>query len=297
MLDTISFKLNSPQGIPDTNPPLNSFGISLVLNNETFNYLLNLSEVVAMHSFKFAEFNLFTCSCGVPECAGYQDYVEHTREDSFVFWKFPAIDAYSEFKAQYQFDSKSFDNAIETLLSNVILLEEDNIFHETRLDSDFIDTGEDSYIETTCATPIMSSVEYLIPVFKAEQEFNNLVTDTCPSLAPSLFNWEYKGELIDSHPIPLKHLIGNVLNQFPDAGNPSSSRFLSKVRIAIRAIETAVYSGDHSRLHRLVSRCYRKNGLSPADLIFWRNNIPEKELFDLSKVKLVKIVINPENHT
>ena len=72
-----------------------SYEVEIFLNEKTLgSSLFNAAEVLSAIKFDFTEFDLFTCSCVVPGCAGYHSPLTQQKTKNIVKWTFPSENYY-----------------------------------------------------------------------------------------------------------------------------------------------------------------------------------------------------------
>jgi hypothetical protein len=100
------------------------FNVEVCLNGRPLRgdgELFNFNVIACFHAV-CEDIDLYTCSCGVPGCAGYNCDVEHVIEGSSVRWTFDGRDG-GPFAAlvqkEYVFDKREFFKAIDKLMVEI----------------------------------------------------------------------------------------------------------------------------------------------------------------------------------
>lgn len=282
-MDSIKFVFGEATPVEETN--FSQYLINIILNGHTFSSLLNLSAVMALANFHYAEFDLFTCSCGEPGCAGFQSAVKQSISNGITTWKFPHSEAYTVANnKEYHFDQKEFETILKNTLSAIFELESTNIFHESRIDSDYdYSKDEENPTEIYIATPITKSIIYYTDLYQSEQNFRDTLINTNPDLIGKSFNLLYNGIIVDEF-IPFEFLISKTLNQFPS--KKYEPFYLAKCKLMAVAIKEFL-DGNNTRFKQITNRCYKINGMSLYDMVGWHYNSQiTKEIFDENKLTI-----------
>lgn len=105
------------------------FDIDILLNNKKVsNSVFNSIDTLASSSIDNCEFNLYTCSCGVPECAGYYEPIQQYTNDDIVTWKFPEKSPYIIDKQIYNFEKKRIFSTLTEIKEHILNLSTQNVF-------------------------------------------------------------------------------------------------------------------------------------------------------------------------
>lgn len=129
------------------------FNVLLFLNGEKLsNHIFNTFDILPLLNLTEEEFDLYTCTCGVPGCAGFHDPVLHKSNEKYVFWIFS--DDYAVEKKLYMFNKKLFNKKLSELIDKVNELENNNIFSMCSYDS--IEMSEQEPLTNT-----VSVLEYI----------------------------------------------------------------------------------------------------------------------------------------
>lgn len=273
-MDTIKFIIETPY---DTHLAAKGVGVELYLNeNKVPHDILNLPEVLAAHTFKFAEFDLYTCSCGVAGCAGFQAPVVQTKNNGVVTWTFPESNDYKTEKKTYEFDNEQFTAQFEELLANLLKLEEQNIYNTTVIPTNYGD--DDSH--TAVPQSIIKSFEWYGNRYQAEQNQREMLLEEFPDMVEKKLAFTYDG-VQGKTSYEFASMIGSILNQFPR--NTDESYYLAKCKAAGAAIQEAL-AGDNTRFYKIANNTYVKQEATAFWLIDWDFENVTEENFELDKL-------------
>src|ERR1700712_3765250 len=100
-MDNIKFEITEVKKCGN----LNQYDVIVILNDvPLIHRIFNGGSVVPLSAYDSGEFDLFTCGCGVPGCAGFHAEVIQNKTETTVKWQFPSGDSYSVEKLEYEFD-------------------------------------------------------------------------------------------------------------------------------------------------------------------------------------------------
>lgn len=264
------------------------YEIILSLNDENFkNSLLNFVEVLSLIDLHFAEFDLFTCSCGIPGCAGYHYSVLHTVEDGIVTWTFPESNDYRTGKKVYRFDLISFKKVLKETIKRVKHLEKENIYHLLliRDETDYVGFEDSSEtIHYTIKNKFMKEFKYTLNHFTGRQNFYDMLHSEFAGLMNKKFYWVYDG-VQSKKELELDILIGNILNQYPSQSH--EPYFLAKCKLAINAI-LDLTKGNTRLFEKLTKHGYERCELNSYHAVdYYLSKEVTEENFDVSKLHLI----------
>ena len=265
-----------------------SYEVEIFLNEKTLgSSLFNAAEVLSAVKFDFTEFDLFTCSCGVPGCAGYHSPVTQQKTKNIVKWTFPSENYYSTEKLIYEFNRKEFELIFKSLTKRMIELENDNVHHYSLLrdESSYVgfdeEKGEESY---SLKDSLKKSVKWYDRRFKSEENFNILLNSVAPDLMNKSFVIEYDG-VKGENGYTLHSVICRSMNQFPQ--KVKEPFFWAKAKLTIKAVREAL-TGNNKLLVKIIHNANAKfddNGFHLVSYDF-HGKLTE-ENFDLTKLRYV----------
>lgn len=173
------------------------YNLTLSLNDEVFkNQLLNFVEVLCLIDLHFAEFDLFTCSCGIPGCAGYHYSVLQTVEDGIVTWTFPESGDYQTKKKIYRFDLIAFKKVLKETIKQVKALEKEKIYHSllVRDETDYVGYDDDGHTaKYSIKNKFIKEFKYSLNHFNGRQNFYDMLHSDFQYLMNKKFYWVYDG--------------------------------------------------------------------------------------------------------
>ena len=285
-MDLIKFDLNGD--LVDVDNGIKSTPVHLEINGEPHPQLLDVASVLGLLGVSWAEFNIFTCECGVPECAGYWEPILHVVEGNTVTWTVPkpadgtADEQYSGLKPLYRFDLSSFTETLEGLKASLQLLEHNKIAHSTLISYDISDRDE----QISVINPVAKTSAAYQSTYLKEQEFHYFLLKEVPDLINSEFRWTYRGVSINEFKTEVEYLISGLLNSGP-CYTSSMPWFLRKSKLAIKAIRMAL-QGDLSLYLKLAKHAYAKFKDEPPILsaIRYHGAVIDVDTFDSNFLKL-----------
>lgn len=271
--------MNEPYKIESSS--LKGFAIDVYLNDKRLAHsIFNAEQVIPASSFNFAEFDLCTCSCGVPGCAGFHYQVVQNKTEKTVVWTFPETDDYKTDKKIYQFESKSFTQEFEVLMKNILKLESEGVYYETVINAQSI---EDQDEPVSNVESIAKSINWYKEDFQAIEDQHSMLLNEFPEMFSQNFYFVYKGEQ-SKHEFTLKSLIGKILNQYP---YKVSAFYLAKCKLTVRAINEAL-AGNNALFYNLAKRGYIHCDPNAYTMVEWSFDNLKEEGFDLNKLSIKK---------
>ena len=264
------------------------YNLTLSLKDETFkNQLLNFVEVLCLIDLHFAEFDLFTCSCGIAGCAGYHYSVVQTVEDGIVTWTFPESGDYKTNKKVYRFDLVSFQKVLKATIKQVKALEKEKIYNSllVRDDSDYVGYEDDGKSQKySIKNKFIKEFKYIFNYFHGRQNFYDMLHEKYPHFVNKSFYWVYDNKKFKKE-VEFGTLIGNILNQYPSKEH--EPYFIAKCKLAVKAIEELL-KGENRLFKKLTKHGYGKYDLSAYSVVEYsiRSTIKE-ENFDVDKLFLI----------
>lgn len=290
-MDSIKFNIDN---FKNSNG-FSTYQIDVVINDEVIrDNLLNLPQIIAIANvggvpFQ-SSFDLLTCECGVPGCAGFHDQIKQKVTLEEVVWEFPSENYYNTKKLSYHFDKMHFMQEFKKLSNEVFSLEEKSFYHPSQLSDDmFISPEDQSSDEQVTILSLSKSVEIYKSYYLSYKKFNDVINYHFAEFAGQKFLFEYEGIILDKKiDYSFEELICKILNEFPDSRGVSQS-YLKRVVLAGVAIKEVMISGEHGRFNRVIERSWKKNGLTPYDILHFPTDDINEDNFDLNKLKFVKI--------
>lgn len=292
-MDKINFEITEITPIKNTN--LKDYDVRVILNEKPLGHVIfNASEVVPAGRFHFAEFDLFTCGCGVAGCAGFMTSVIQNKTEKSVKWIFPTDKSYKVEKLEYEFDRVEFENTVEALRSKMLELEKENIYPVSSI-SDDRSYGNDNAV-CEAKSSLAEDFKWQQDYYDVKQNFENLLKQKFPTLCDKLFTFQYDGKQ-SAENLPFNYLICKSLNQWP--ANEKEKAYLKKVEAMGNAIVEMIYKQNYIPFAKMVHSSYHQFSVSKDrnkfDLVVFETfeyelqNMVEEDGFSLNKLKLVVI--------
>lgn len=273
-MDTIKFVIGTPY---ETHLAAKGVEVELFFNDKPVPHsILNVPQIVAAHKFKFAEFDLYTCSCGVPGCAGFHTQVIQTKVGSTTLWTFPETGEYKTEKMVYEFETSDFSAQFEKLMADLLKLEEDGIYNSVLIPQDY----GDEYSKTETPQSIEESFDWYENRYQAEQNQRDMLEANFPEMMDKKFIFTYDG-VNGKYPYQFNTLIGKIINQFPSEAHEPF--YLAKCKLVVKAIQAAL-QGDNALFYKITTNAYVKRGGTAFWLVDWDFDDVTEENFDLNKM-------------
>ena len=267
-----------------------TYDIKVQLNEAVLPHsVLNVGSILPLYQFKFAKFDLFTCSCGEPGCAGFQHHVVHSIENNVVCWKFPETNDYKTDKKIYLFEKEQFEKELKSTFIKMKELEKENKYHVTIIGYDYDEEDEEeNNKQFIIENSIQESFDWYSDNFQGKQNFYDILNDENNTLSNKKFYWVYDGQ-VAKEKIELSSLVGNILNQFPYKSHEPF--YLAKVKLTIKAIKQML-EGNNDLINKLAKHGYGRYGLSNYNLINWYfYDTVTEESFDMKKLSLKMVMV------
>lgn len=284
-MDQIKFVVEEPKVLEGVD--FKRYDVSVYLNEKRLPHnLFNAVEVLSVYKYRFAEFDMFTCSCGVAGCAGFQTPVIHEVSNEIVTWTFPSGNDYKTEKKVYHFDKQQFNNAFIELNKEMLSLEKKKIIHDTliRDESIYLSLEEDTedVPKYEIGMKIKEALKWYENRYEGVQEFKDLLNTKYPEWVKKDFYYTYEGKE-SKYTYKLSEIVCRLLNEYPK--RPNEKKFLKNCEIAVEAI-LEMLSGNNKKFKELSYESYEKHDMSSHSLISWDIDVSEED-FDFEKIGLV----------
>lgn len=253
-MDTLAFQFDESTFKPYDDAPILTYGIDVLINDEIVSGTLNVQSVLALPCVPSSEIYLFTCSCGVPECAGIWDTISHKVEGDKVIWRIKEHSTHEEKARNLVFDLNLFLQSIYDLKSEIISREAKGEFHSTCTESLF--TELDESIIGVHVSDYLPQIEHNL---KLEFEFDSFLKAKAPDLYGRKFIFEYDGNK-SKFDLTLDELVCRILNDSPrrfKGDMNSNNYFHTKSALALKAIYLAL-DNDFSLMFKMTHRSYKE---------------------------------------
>lgn len=280
-MDKLSFSFDDNITLINPINNLKTYSITIHLNDELLSTNLNVADLLCLKE-KFivnTEFFLFTCSCGIPECAGYYEKTTHLVNDTNVIWNIPNENDIDLSKYQFIFNKEEFYIAVENLYLNILKLELENSFHSTLVDQNFTSEKDEDYIGIPLNMALNERTKHHINL----NNFIIFLNNYAPELYQNSYCWIYNDH---KEKISLKFFIFCLLN------NNINSRtyipyYVKKTMLAIKALKLCL-NNDFSLFEKIAHHNYKKFDGNPILQAIRALDIEDAK-FDLAKLHLIKV--------
>lgn len=284
-MDQIKFVVEEPTPLEGVD--FKRYDVSVYLNDKKLPHtLFNAVEVLPVYKYHLAEFDMFTCSCGIAGCAGFQSPVVQKVKGSIVTWTFPEGKDYTTDKKIYQFEQSQFKEVFEKLTKEMFALEKQKINHDTLIRDESMYIGYDETLDENQvryeASQLKEAMKWYDNRYQGNQNFNDMLEEKFPDLVSKEFRYVYEGEE-GKYPYKLGDVVCRLLNEYPRRAKEKA--YLQKCKVAVNAI-IEMLAGNNKKFKKLAHNSYEKHDMSSHSLINWDFNVKE-ENFDFEKVALI----------
>lgn len=269
-----------------------TYDVVVSLNNVVFPYnIFNGLNVVVASRYNFAEFDLFTCTCGESGCAGFNTKIIQSKSGDKVKWVFPNDESYQVEKLEYEFDKKEFEEEFQQLYNKMLKLEKEELYFVTSLSPKYSEDEDNTEIFSLEST-LTEGFQWYINHYENEKMFYDFLKKTFPDLYKKSFYFKYDSK-VGSYYTNFKDLIFGIMNEIPN----NHENYLTKVKKAGEAVENLVYNGNATSFFDMLHTAYGKFSKDPnvkndGENIWSRfsdklDEIINKEEFNPEKLKLI----------
>lgn len=285
-MDNFKIHLSTPT-IYSENPEYSSYNLSLEIGDTHYaDTRTSVAELLSLGSVSDAEFYLFNCSCGVPECAGYYEpAVQSETPDGNIKWTVP--ESFGTVKQEYIFNKAKFQEELKLTLDAMLKLEAIKA-HEVSLIETYSwqEDGEDH--ENTRIDYLLEYVNRVTLSYTSELAYANFLKSEFPDIANKKFNWVYDGT-ISPEDLTLDVLIVGILNDSIrwNIFTPDLIKvFYAKTKLAVKAIRN-LEKKDTRLFYLLARQAYSFEGGSVHDALRYDlDKIVTPEDFDYKKLRI-----------
>lgn len=262
-MDTIRFKINKK-----ANEKYRKFyDVVLFLNNKQVPLnTFNIAYVLGAYRCNYAKFFPFTCTCGIPECAGFDEEVKQFRKQHTVKWIFPNLEDYKVDKLVYKFDSKQFDLQLDILKYLVT-----NLHKKGKLSVAYLGDLDIQHTLNTAGEINWNKKRFK----KASKSYENLLTNF-PEYINNSYYYKYEEQV--SCEYDFQDLVYMLIGEQPEYAEEEFNMFLLLCRVGAKAI--VQFLSDDKLLFNSI---FENKKLS--DLCYKLNDVDN---FDLTKLELVQ---------
>lgn len=285
-MDKIQFIITEPSESKKTN--YKSCDVIVKINEEVLPHsFFNGNQVISSSNFQFVEFDLFTCSCGVPGCAGFQIPIYQKNNNTTVTWTFPEEDIYKTNKKVYKFDKQQFQESFYILYSNLLKLESEHVFLLSNFeDMEYEEDEENGFVaKETSPISIADGVSFWNKKFEAESKAHEIISEVLGDSFSNIFSVQYDGKQ-SKYNCSAYDLVCSVLNEFPQS--KSDEEYYKKIKLTSEYLLLAI-DGKNEAIYNTIKSSYSFYELEPIDFIarwFW--DINESDNFDINKIVFIK---------
>lgn len=285
-MDQIKFVIEEPSTLEGVD--FKRYDVAVYLNDKKLAHnLFNAAEVLPVYKYHFAEFDMFTCSCGIAGCAGFQAPVIHTAKEGIVTWTFPEGDSYKTDKKVYQFVQSEFQEVFAKLNKDMLALEKKKMFHDTLIRDESMYIGYDETLDEKqprfeAREQLKESLKWFENRYQGVQNFNDMLEEKYPDLVSKDFRYTYEKEE-SKYAYSLGDVVGRLLNQFPSRAKEKS--YLKSCEVAVEAI-IDMLNGNNKKFKKIAHNSYEKYEMSSHHLISWDMSVKEED-FDFEKLGLI----------
>lgn len=293
-MDKIKFQITDVAPCEKTKIML--YDVEVVLNDKPLGHrVFNGVNVIPASKFDFAEFDLFTCGCGVAGCAGFHTEVIQNKKEKAVQWTFPNDQSYNVNKLIYEFERLDFEGQIEDLRSQMLKLEKLNM-HLTmcvKEDEGYDDEEAEEKNSFEVLHKLEESFKWSEDHYDVTEKYHKMLKNKFSQFYGKAFCFEYNEK--KSEEIQFTYFILRAMNQWPNKKNEKS--FLKKAEKTANAIIEYFRNQNSKPLIQIVYKEYSKfnlefTGQDKEKLLFYGtfkyplDQVITKEEFEIDKVSL-----------
>jgi hypothetical protein len=275
---------------------LKEYDVQVIFNGVALKHnIFNAGPVVPASRFDFAEFDLFTCSCGIAGCAGFHNQVVQNKTADTVKWTFPDDKSYSVDKLEYEFDRVQFEQEFETLRSKMLELQKEKTHQVTfiRDENEYFGVDKEGDERFEVKDELTETFEWYESRYTAKQNFNSMLKEKFPAIHGKNIRFEYEGKT-NTYPFDFNYAVCRAMNQWPEKRKEKA--YLKRAEAAGKAVEKAIFENDKKNLVEIVHAAYKEfaepgkeNDQSNS---FWHGfqldwyEFGEEKDFDVNKLKI-----------
>lgn len=240
--------------------------------------VLNGVTPLAASQMELVDFDLFTCDCGEPGCAGFMDPISQEKTSDSVVWKLAGKYEKLFETSKLVFNRQQFEEAFNKLYKVVRNLEDEGSYLLAMLDTHLVE-----YDDQREPYPVDQGMKYYKNVFYFESMTNNVIKNAAPDHYDKKFLECYDGEC-SRHLSEFSWIVNGVMNDFCTQ-HAGSQFFMAKVKYATKAVVDFIEHRNHDKLEKIISHQYRKSGLSLSDLSIFTQSKDELDWNLLSYIQ------------
>lgn len=293
--DTISLNIGKIE--PCENSEYKGYSVEVSLNGALLgNSIFNAAVSIAASKYNYAEFDLFTCSCGDPGCSGYFTQIKQEKKAEYVEWIFPKDEAYKLEKYQYEFCRKQFEEEFLKIEVEMLALEKINTYNYASLRdlASYVGFELDKNGQYEVKEMLEDEIDWHENRFAGEENFQKVVQENFPNLYDKEVYYLYDDK--ESYKISFDVLIRRGLNQWPS--KKKEKIYLKQVIKMGKVIEESLKDSDTKKLNKKIYNSYKKaygsqeSKPSLNTIIWWAldydlSQIAQEEGFEAKKLKLM----------
>lgn len=198
--------------------------------------------------YEAVSFHLFSCSCGVPGCSGFDEPIEHRRTPGAIVWSVPDEKLSGLLGGtSFRFDPMAFDAARARLLADLQALGDEGFFLTLTL----VDAAHNDDPSSLKGLPgqALRARAY----FEAENAINQAIAAHPRGLDPVEYCWaddQPTGLVLacDFYPCPLGEIASTIAIDHFDRANTASPEALKRLHDTISALAHLIDTGDRASL-------------------------------------------------
>lgn len=225
------------------------FDVQVFLNEEKLPHsIFNLFQVLASSQVEMAEFDLFTCTCGVSGCAGFHTPIKQSKTKNHVQWLFS--EDYKVPKLFYSFDRKEFESTFANLKQTV------SEFYNKGLNSysSYEYYTDDVYEKEDKRFTIDEQIQHFVEYYNAISDGLKFCNQNMPFVKD--ITLQYDGYSASCSSSDLAFMI---LNEWPTSNNVNKF-FYGRLLKTCQAINQWIINHDINEVVYLDNRSYNYEG-------------------------------------
>ena len=267
-MDTIKLQISEDKP-KDNEKSINTISVTMFLNNELMSSLVDITSLLGVYAVEKADFNLYTCSCGVPECGGFFELVKHEKDKNTITWTLPEEEkeVYTFSKKTFVFDKNLFQKEVNQFIDSVLEYEKKGFYLEQHLNEicpSYLyedDQDEEKIKEEQLKILKKSNFLHIIKKSKKyyliQQKFHNTINKNFSDYLDKKIYIKYANKQSDVE-YNFGFLICRLLNEFPRVSVKNDYYF----QVQLAGFELIkFFNKEDNFIKEILEKNYQNNGL------------------------------------
>ncbi len=286
-MDTIKLQISEDKP-KDNQKSINTINVTIFLNDESMSSLVDITSLLGAYTVEKADFNLYTCSCGIPECGGFFELVKHEKDKNTITWTLPEEEIYTFSKKTFVFDKKLFQKEVNQFIDSVLEYEKKGIYLEQHLNETcpsylYEDNKDEEKIKEE-QLKILKKSNFLHIIKKSkkyyliQQKFNNTISKNFIDYLDKKIYIKYANKQSDVE-YNFGSLICRLLNEFPRV-SVKNEYYFQVQQAGFELIK--FFNKEDNSIKEILENNYQNNGLKsnsflPYDFFIDQDDSEDKD--------------------